>query len=257
MGIISRMGTIIRAKMNDLLNRAEDPRETLEYSYERQLEMLRDVKRGVVDVVTSKRRLELQEARLQDQANKHDEQARRALAAGREDLARMALMRKQEAMQQISGLDSQISDLENEQQKLTTTEQRLSMKIESFRSRKETIKAQYSAAEAQVKIGEAVSGISEEMADVGLAVERAEEKTERLRARSLAIDELVEQGTLEDFTGSRDVVDRELGQITASQNVESELAALKQQMQGGQGQLPGSSGQGQLPAGSGSEEESR
>ena len=243
MGLISRISTIIRAKMGKLLDRAEDPRETLEYSYERQREMLQNVKRGIVEVVTSKKRLELQAQRLDENINRLDQQARQAVTAGREDLARLALQRKQLAVSQKQGLDTQISDLENEQNKLTTAEQRLTVKIETFRTRKEVIKAQYAAAEAQVRISESVTGLGEEMADVGMAIERAEEKTERLKARAGAIDELVAAGTIDDnLTGRGDLLDRELSQIEGAQGIEAELAALKAQIAG-----PASTPQ--LPAG--------
>jgi phage shock protein A len=228
------MSTVLKAKMSRLLDRAEDPRESLDYSYQKQLEMLQNVRRGIVEVVTSKRRLELQAARLQENAAKLDGQARQALAAGREDLARLALQRKEVALNQLQGLDTQIADLETEQERLASTEQRLSTKIEAFRTRKEVIKAQYSAAEAQVKIGESLTGLSEEMADVGLAVQRAEDKTERLRARASAIDELVATGTLEDLSGQSDVLDRELAKITAGQNVDRELENMKRQLAGEQ-----------------------
>ena len=233
MGVLGRMGTLIRAKMSQILDRAEDPRLTMDYSYEKQVEMLQSVKRGIVDVVTSKRRIQLQAAKLQDNVAKLDVQARQAVSAGRDDLAKLALERKQAGLVQMQGLDSQISDLEKEQEKLTTAEQRLSTKVEAFRMRKEMIKAQYSAAEAQVRIGEAVTGLSEEMADVGLSVQRAEDKTEKLRARAGAIDELVAAGTLEDVTGGGDMIDRELGRVTISENVNKELEALKRQLQGG------------------------
>ena len=231
MGLMSRLSMVVRAKMSNLLNRAEDPRETLDYSYERQVEMLQNVKRGIVEVVTSKKRLELQAARLQDNIAKLDGQARQALAANREDLARMALQRKQVMMGQLQSLDTQISDLEAEQQKLQTAEQRLTAKAEAFRTRKEVIKAQYAAAEAQVRIGESLTGLSEEMADVGMAIERAEGKTEQLRARAGAIDELVEMGTLEEFGGGRgDLLDRELAKLSTGQSIEAELEDLRRQL---------------------------
>ncbi|MDO8670850.1 MAG: PspA/IM30 family protein [Dehalococcoidia bacterium] len=232
MGLLSRMSTVIQAKMAALLERAEDPRETLDYSYQKQVEMLQNVKRGIVDVTTSKRRLELQAAKIQESGRNLDDQARRALAAGREDLARTALERKQVIASQLQSLTGQIEQLKTEQGKLEAAEQRLSTKVEAFRTRKETIKAQYSAAEAQVRIGEAVTGISEEMADVGLAVERAEDKTEQMRARAGAIDELLSTGVLEDLTGSSDAVESELAKISASQNVENELASLKALIKG-------------------------
>ncbi len=227
MGLLNRMGTVVKAKMSKLINAAEDPRETLDYSYEKQLELLQNVKRGVADVTTSKKRLQLQRAKLLQNSETLDRQAREAVRADREDLARLALERKNAIDSQIAGLDQEIAGLETEQQKLVDAERRLSTKVEVFRTRKETIKAQYSAAEAQVKISESVSGISEEMADVGVSIERAENKTEEMKARSAALDELIEQGTLQDFTGRQDDIDRELAKISSKSGVESELSKLK------------------------------
>jgi phage shock protein A len=232
MGLLSRMATVIKAKINELLGAAEDPHQMLDYSYERQLEQLQQVKRGIVEVVTSRRRLELQAGKLKENAAKLDDQARRALAAGREDLARMALERKQLAVSQLQGLETQVASLEEQHQRLTQAESRLAAKIESFRTQKEVIKARYSAAEAQVKIGEAVTGLSEEFADIGLAVERAEEKTERLQARASAIDELVAVGTLDELGGKSDVIDRELEKMSLTTSVDAELEAMKRQLKG-------------------------
>ena len=227
MGILSRTSTIVKSKMSRLLDRAEDPRETLDYAYDKQMEALRKVKRGVVEMVTTKRRLELQAAKVRESIGTLEEQAARSISAGREDLARLALQRKQTALIELQGLDQQVANLEIEQQKLTHAEQRLQAKVQAFRNKKEIIKAQYTAAQAQVRIGAALGGISEEMGDVSLAVERAEDKTERLRARAGAIDELAAAGVLEDFSGREDDIGRELAQITSVQNVEDELAALK------------------------------
>lgn len=231
MGVLSRLTALIKAKMSQLLEQAEDPGTTLDYSYERQLELLQNVKRGIVEVVTSRRRLELQAEKLRGNADRLDQQARQALASGREDLARLALQRKQTALQQLQGLDGQIADLEAEQNRLQTAESRLAAKVESFRTQKEVIKAQYSSAEAQVRIGEAATGLSEEMASIGVAIDRAEQKTERMRARASAIDELVEAGTLEELGAPKgDRLERELQQITAQQDVDAELAAMKRQL---------------------------
>ena len=233
MGILSRMSTVVKAKMNRIVDDAENPAENLDYAYERQREMLRDVKRGVVEMVTAKRRLQLQAAKVKDNIDLVDNQARQAMAAGREDLARLALQRKQTAVFELEGLDDQIANMELEQEKLTNAERRLQVKVEAFRNKKEVIKAQYSAAQAQVRIGGALSGISEEMGDVSLAVERAEQKTEALRAKSGAIDELAELGMLDDFSGRSDPLGKELAAIAASQNVENELAALRTQAPSG------------------------
>ena len=227
MGMLSRMSTIVKSKMNRILDSAEDPRETLDYSYEKQLEMLRNVKRGVVEMVAAKRRIQQQASTVQGSISKLDSQARQALEVGREDLARLALQRKQAATIELQGLDEQIAGMEQEQEKLTAAEQRLQAKVTAFRTKKEIIKAQYTAAQAQVRIGSALSGISEEMGDISLAVERAENKTEQMRARAGAIDELAQAGVLDDFTGTKDDLSRELEALTSSQNVEDELSALK------------------------------
>jgi phage shock protein A len=162
------------------------------------------------------------------------------MAAGREDLARRALERKVFVQQQLQGLDTQVSGLEAQQEKLVVSEQRLATKVEAFRSQKEVIKAQYSAAEAQVRIGEAATGIGEEMAETGLAIERARERTEHMQARAGALDELIEAGTLEDFTalGESDL-DRELAQLDAGDQIERELANLRGELSGAStGSLP-------------------
>ena len=234
MGLLERMGTVLKSKMNALLENSENPAETLEYSYEKQRDMLQNVKKGVVEVVTSKRRIELQAAKVREQAAQLDTQATQALAMGREDLARVALQRKQTALEQLEGMESQIVSLEQEQQKLITAEARLNAKVEAFKTRKETVKAQYKAAEAQVRIGEAVHGLSEEMADVGFAMERAESKTEQLRAQAVAIDELAASGLLTDATSTGQTdLDRELQQLSSAQNVDVELASMKKKLAAG------------------------
>ena len=233
MGLMSRTSNVVKAWISKLLDRAEDPAVTLDYSYEKQREMLQKVKKGIADVVTAKKRLELQTQKLEVELPKLDQQARAALGAGREDLARAALERKAFAQQQLQGLDQQITGLEQQQDKLSESEKRLAAKVESFRTQKETIKAQYSAAEAQVRIGEAATGIGEEMADTGLAIERARDKTEQMQARAAAVDELVAAGTLEDYTSSGTELDRELEQISASQQVDADLARLKGELEAG------------------------
>src|SRR5213080_84202 len=229
-GLAGRMSTVIKAKISKLLDRAEDPGETLEYSYQKQIELLQNVKKGIADVVTSKKRLQLQEQNLQAQLVKLDTQARQALAAGNEELARTALERKNVAQTELQSLDTQIGQLEQQQQQMTESEQKLRAKIEQFRSKKEVIKAQYSAAEAQVRISEAATGVGEEMADVGLAMQRALDKTENMRARAQAVDELEKAGAFEDLTQlgeGQDDIDRQLAELSSTSEVDSDLAKMK------------------------------
>jgi phage shock protein A len=233
MGLLSRTGEIIRAKFNALLNRAENPNETLDYSYEKQLTSLQNVKRGVADVVTAKKRLELQTQQLEQNVVKLDTQARQAVAAGREDLARQALERKSAIQQQLQDLDTQVKQLADQQQKLVDSQKQLEAKVEQFRSQKEVIKAQYSAAEAQVRIGEAATGIGRDMDNTGLAIQRAKDKTEQMQARASAIDELVTAGDLQELGSDKTQLDRELSQLASQQQVDTELEQLKAEVGSG------------------------
>ena len=229
MGIWQRMSLIFRSKANKALDRAEDPRETLDYSYQRQLDLLSKVRRGVADVATSRKRVELQVNQLEQQSSKLQDQAQKALTVNREDLAREALTRKSGLTTQINDLRAQHAQLQAEEEKLTLAQQRLQAKVESFRTRKETIKATYTAAEAQTRINEAFSGIGDEMGDVGAAVQRAEDKTAQMQARAGAIDELIASGALDDVTAtsSGDDIARELDAMSSQADVEAELDALK------------------------------
>ncbi|MDN4160687.1 PspA/IM30 family protein [Nocardioides abyssi] len=229
MSLMKRLSLIFRSKANKALDRAEDPRETLDYSYQRQLDLLSKVRRGVADVATSRKRVELQVNQLEQQAAKLQDQAQKAIDMGREDLAREALTRKSALAGQISDLRAQQAQLQGEEEKLTLAQQRLQAKVESFRTRKETIKATYTAAEAQTRINEAMSGIGDEMGDVGAAIQRAEDKTAQMQARAGAIDELIASGALDDASSLNrgDDIARELEAMSSQSDVEAELARMK------------------------------
>jgi len=228
MGVMKRVQLVFRAKANKALDRMEDPRETLDYSYQQQLELLQKVRRGVADVATSRKRVELQLNQLQQSSDKLERQARDSLSAGREDLAREALQRKAGIQAQLADLQTQYASLQSEEEKLSGASQRLQAKVDAFRTRKETIKATYTAAEAQTRISEAFTGISEEMGDVGMAIQRAEDKTEQMKARAGAIDELMASGALDDMvSGKQDDIQAELDRIGASSSVDSELERMR------------------------------
>jgi phage shock protein A len=216
MSVMKRVSLIFRAKANKALDRMEDPRETLDYSYQQQVEMLTRVRRGVADVATSRKRVELQMNSLEKEANRRD------------NLARAALQNKASLQGQLNDLQGQYASLQEQEEKLTLASQRLQAKVDAFRTRKETIKATYTAAEAQTRINEAFSGISEEMGDVGLAIQRAEDKTAQMQARAGAIDELLASGALEDHVGgTQDYIQTELDRLGAGSDVDSELARMK------------------------------
>lgn len=227
MSLSDRIINIIKQKVNKIVEKNEDPREALDYSAVKQAEMMQRLRRDVIQVTASKKRLEMQKSRLQDNIKRLDDQAISAVKIGRDDLARLALERKNANLSQLKDLDNQILEIQSEQIKLQEAESRLSAKIESFKSKKEIIKAKYSAAEAQVRVKENLTGISEEMSDIGVAISRAEEKTEALKSKSMAIDEMIVSGMLIDHTNNKDQIEMELERSETKEKVESELARLK------------------------------
>jgi phage shock protein A len=228
---MNRFSTLFKTKTNTLLDKFEKPEEMLNYSFEKQTELLNKLRRDIAEVVTAKKRLEMQKAKLVANTNTLDGQARQALNSNREDLARLALERKNVILQQAANLDNQINDIQIQQEKLKETERRLSAKVEEFKTRKEVIKAQYSSAEAQVRIKESVTGISEEMSDVGVSLNRAEEKTQKMQAKAQALDEMIDSGVLTDYTTSSENlggdIEAELDKVTMKSSVDEELEKLK------------------------------
>jgi phage shock protein A len=226
-GILKRAQTIFQAKANDALNKAEDPRQTLDLSYEQQLENLTKVKRAVADVATARKRIEIQAEQLKSQGDKLADQAKAALAQGNEPLAREALTRREAIASQLKDLEVQHASVAEQQQKLEDTATKLQTEIEAFRTKKETIKATYTAAEASAHVNEAVSGISTSMGDAGAAMQRAQDKVADMQARSGALDELLASGALTDLTSSRDDIQAQLDKASSTSDIDAQLAALK------------------------------
>ncbi len=226
MSLWSRLRILFGAKATAALDRIEDPRQTLDYAYQQQQELLRNVKRGLVEVATSRRQLEIQVEKTRSRVPETEQQARQAIAAGREDLARMVLERKQTALAELTGLESQLAEVAAQEQKLTQAELDLADRVEEFRTRRIAMSAQYTASEAQVRVNETLAGVSSEFAELGMAVGRATEKMDRMQARASAIDTLIETGALT-LPGGGDPLERQLQDQTAKLAVEQELAVLK------------------------------
>lgn len=237
MSVMKRLSAVVQAKANKALDRVEDPRDTLDLSYEKQLEQLQQVRKGLADVATARKRIELQATQLKSSADKLQDQAKVALAQQNEDLAREALTRRAAIATQLEGLRSQHDQLVAQEEKLVTTNQQLQARVESFRTQKETLKASYTAAQAQTKIGEAVAGISESLGDTGLAMQRAQDKIGQMQARAGAMDELLSSGALTDLSGNSDPIQAELDKASQSGQVDAELAQLKGQLASPAGEI--------------------
>jgi phage shock protein A len=224
---------IFGAKADQALDQLEDPKSSLEYSLTRLQASLRQISDSLVETAAARRSLETQREQLERAFAKYEGQAHDALAADREDLARRALERKETARERLDGLNGSIVSLEAQVESLKTSQATLRHKIELFHGRKEELKALYDSSRAQLQVKEAASGISQDLADVGHAIKRAEARIQAMQARVEAIDELVAVGALEDALEPGDDIDRELARISRRTAVEQELARLKAEASAG------------------------
>jgi phage shock protein A len=236
MSLFQRAHDIIAAKANKALDAAEKPDELLDLSYNQMLDQITRIRRALVDIAASRKQIELQETQLQHSVDHLNDQAKAALAAGREDLAREALSRKGAAQAQIDGMEEQHKQLAEEEEKLTPALAALQEKVNKFRTQKEVLKAQYTAASAMNSVNESAAGISTSVSDSGAALARAQDKIATMQARAGALDELLQSGVLEDVGGGDDDIQKELDEVSSSHDVDNELAALKAQL--GQGAPP-------------------
>ena len=228
MSLVEKIKAIFQAKAHATVDAMEDPKASLDYSLVKLEDTRRELGRSLIEVSAAKRRLEAQQEKLAAASAKYDEQARAALASGREDLARLALQRKQENEARLEELAGSIASLERQETNLKENQIKLERKIAQFRSRKEELKAIHDSAQAQLKVQESLSGVSTDLADVGNTIQRAEARIAEMQSRADAIDDLVAQGVLQDvLEPDVDDIDRELARIGHNQAVEEELARLK------------------------------
>jgi phage shock protein A len=174
----------------------EDLKDKLDETYRTQTALLRQVRRGVADVATSRKRVELQLAALDQQAAQLDDEARQAVAHGNDDEARAVLTRKVTLEKAAADLKTRHADLKAEEDKLEATALKIEQEVEAFRVRKDTLAARHTAAAARAEINSATRGINSSVSDVGQAVESAERRTRELEATADAVDELVSDGVI-------------------------------------------------------------
>ena len=229
MSLGKRLRLIFEAKGNAALDAAEDPTQVLNLSYEKQLEQLQNLRRAIAQVATEEKHIELLDQQAQAQADRLTAQAQQALQMGHEDLARQALQRKEALLAQVVGYKTQLAQLEAQETHLADVQSKVEARIAAFRGQKEMMSAQYSAAQASVGANEAVTGISEEMTEMNLSMQRAQDKILHMQARADAIDTLMENSTL--TIPGEDPLASQLQQITSEHNVEEQLAAMRQQLQ--------------------------
>ncbi|TFB48715.1 PspA/IM30 family protein [Cryobacterium tagatosivorans] len=228
MSVTSRLRVIFRSKTSRALDRLEDPGEALDDSYEQQVKMLQQVRQGLAEVATAKKRIELQGQEMGARYQRLADQAQEALNQGREDLARTALERRALLEGQVAALRDQHIALQQQQAQLQDNERRLAERVAAFRTEKETMKATYAASEAQVRANEAAAGIGAQVSDVGANLDRARNRVAQMQARAAATDKLLASGALNDLTAPPDAdLERQLSAGAMKADVERQLQAMK------------------------------
>jgi phage shock protein A len=234
MGILDRTSDLFGAKMNALLDRLEDPDEQLDYTYERLQDELAKVETALTDLVTEKKRLEARRDEVEERVAERNQQARDAVAAGRDDLARKALRRKRAEMQELDELEADVDELEAAQETLLDRRDDLERRIERFRTEREQLKARRKAAEADLTVSEAMADTGEDgtLAETDTAIGDVADRTEELEARTAALEELDRQDALSrtGVFGDEDDIEAELDRIQSDDEIESELDLLRDEL---------------------------
>lgn len=246
MGIARRIAELYQMKVNALLDRAEDPRQMLDYTYAQQQQFLRVMRAAVADVAASRNRARAQEVELRRAASRLRAQAKQAMAAGQEELGRDALAHRAEMLAYADDLAAEQAALRAEQERLAEETRRLEARFEVFRYRKEALKAAYTAAEAAAgAAAEAPAGSFVTVPDVADAARRAEDQAAALHARAVALSEQIKvggPGMLPPLDAYR--IQDQLDALARDAAVEEELAKIKAQMAPRTSKQPGKRGGG-------------
>ncbi|HVC55775.1 MAG TPA: PspA/IM30 family protein [Stellaceae bacterium] len=239
MSVFGRVADILQAKTHKLLDRMEDPNETLDLSYEKMIAGLEETKVHLADVVAQQKSLERQIAAAEQEAGKAENDARLALQANREDLAKAALAHKHSALEKLQSLNEAHAAILPQAQKLIDYEQKLEQRIEKFRVDKEVMKTSYTAAAAQVKVSQSLAGVGTSFNNVSDTLRRAEDKVSGMRAKADAIESLTESGVLSDPLDSRRKEEKELDALRVGSAIDGDLAKLKAELAAGKDAKPG------------------
>jgi phage shock protein A len=257
MKITTRIGNLFRIKTNRALDRLDDPRESLDDSYDRQLDLLAQLRRGLAEVATARTRIELQGRELGARYDRLGDQAQEAMDQGREDLARVALERRSGLEQEIVALRAQFDALQQQEARLQENERRMTTRIAAFRTQKETLKASYTASAAQVKANESVAGLSSDFNGVGRAIDQAKDKVQQMQARAAATDDLIARGVVQDRTASPDEdLEHQIAAGRSAADIERQLTLMREQRRK-RGGAVAASGSGWLGIGRAEEPESQ
>jgi phage shock protein A len=211
---------LLRGAVDALLAPATDPRVAFASAQQRQRELLTLARRALAELAGARGQLEARMAAIQALVPRLEHEALRALRNGREDLARLALRRRQLATAELQAIERHIAEIQQKEQLLALHEERLAAQVEALETRLQYVAASYSAAEVQVRMSEAFSSVAEGVSDLSAALEQAEQQAAQLQGRADVLEALV-GGELLERPGQPPDPDAQ---------IEAEIAALKQQV---------------------------
>jgi phage shock protein A len=227
MGIINRISTLIRANINDLISRSEDPEKILNQLILDMREQLIQAKKQVAVAIADEKRLKKQ---LENEVNKSrdwEKKAMMAVRAGRDDLAREALARKKEHDDLAQEFQGQWEAQKNAADRLRDSLRQLNAKIEEATRKKNLLIARQKRAEAQKTIQQTMSGMSDTSAFD--AFDRMQGKIEQIEAEAEASAELAEHLAGDDLASQFSALEQDHGADEALEALKARMGVAKEQ----------------------------
>ena len=225
MGLFDRLGRVVRANINDLVSKAEDPEKVLEQAVIDMQEDLVQLRQAVARSIATQKRTEQQYNKNQSEANSWQQRAQLALSKGDENLAREALIRKKSFADTANSLKTQLDQQTNMVQTMKRNLIALESKISEAKTKKDMLRSRANAAKANKQLQDSMSNLGTSSA-MG-AFERMEDKVMQLEAESETAAELGGTG-----------IEQQFAALEAGSGVDDELAAMKAQLSGTSAETP-------------------
>ncbi len=225
MGLFDRLSRVVRANINDLVSKAEDPEKVLEQAVIDMQEDLVQLRQAVARSIATQKRTEQQYNKNQSEANNWQQRAQLALSKGDENLAREALVRKKSFSDTANSLKTQLDQQSGQVTSLKRNLIALESKISEAKTKKDMLRARANAAKANKQLQDSVNNMGTSSA-MG-AFERMEDKVMQLEAESESAGELGGTG-----------IEQQFAALEAGSGVDDELAAMKAQLSGTSAETP-------------------
>lgn len=230
MSLVKRISNIFKAKANDIVEKMEDPEDTLNYSLVEMRENLSKIKKSMLDVATLKKKLENELSDINIKISEYEKNAELALESGREDLAKASIQNKNDLIEKKTNLEAQIKSIEEQLKNIEKSKEQMEDNLIKLQSKKEELITMKKVSDAQVMIKETLTGIANDTTDLGERIRNAEEKIKEKYAKSQAIDYMVDAGMLDNILDDEDKVEKELKEIEKQKRAEEEFEELKKRV---------------------------